>query len=61
MVEFAAMLGPKAAADVLVVDITDNDDLERRYAAKIPVLTADDEFVCAYRLDPDRITPYLGD
>jgi Glutaredoxin-like domain (DUF836) len=57
--ELASVLGPAATAHVNVVDITDHDDLERRYGAKIPVLTADDDFVCAYFLDRDRVTAYL--
>lgn len=61
MAELAAILGPNAAAEVVVVDITDDEDLERRYATKIPVLTADDSFVCSYRLDHDRVAAFLND
>lgn len=59
MSELADLLGP-AAADVLVVDIADDADLEARYGWRIPVLMADGEFVCAYRLDPDRVQAYLA-
>ena len=58
MSELATLLGP-AAADVRVVDIADDPDLEARYGRRIPVLLADDEFVCAYRLDPERVQAYL--
>ena len=60
MMDLAAALGARAADDVIVVDITDNEELERRYGSKIPVLTADDDFVCCYRLDRDRVAAHLG-
>jgi hypothetical protein len=59
MMELAAVLGPQAASDVIVVDITDDAELERRYGTKIPVLTADDAFVCSYHLDHERVAAYL--
>lgn len=57
--ELATLLGPLAAA-VRVVDIEGDADLERRFGHRIPVLAFDDEFVCAYRLDPERVRAYLG-
>jgi Glutaredoxin-like domain (DUF836) len=57
--ELAAQLGPLAAT-VRVVDIDGDPDLERRFGHRIPVLAFDDEFVCAYRLDPDRVRAYLA-
>ena len=59
IVELATMLGPVAAA-VRVVDIEGNPDLERRFGHRIPVLSFDDEFVCAYRLDRARVRAYLA-
>jgi hypothetical protein len=61
MAELGLLLGPVVAADVRVIDISDNADLERRYGAKVPVLTADDDFVCAYYVDRDRVSAYLQD
>lgn len=58
MAELADLLGP-AAADVSVVDIADNPELETRYGRRIPVLLADGDFVCAYRLDHERVRAYL--
>ncbi|HKE93762.1 MAG TPA: glutaredoxin family protein [Povalibacter sp.] len=58
MVDLAGLLGPAAAA-VRVVDITDDSELETRYGRRIPVLLADGEFVCAYRLDEERVRAYL--
>ncbi|HKR35442.1 MAG TPA: glutaredoxin family protein [Steroidobacteraceae bacterium] len=57
--ELAELLGPQAAAAVEVVDIDGQPELERRYGTRIPVLTADDEFVCAYRLDAQRVRAHL--
>lgn len=57
--ELAELLGPQAAAAVQVVDIDGQPELERRYGARIPVLTADGEFVCAYRLDAERVQALL--
>jgi hypothetical protein len=52
--ELAELLGPADAAAVHVVDIEGQPELERKYGTRIPVLTADGEFVCAYRLDVER-------
>jgi hypothetical protein len=57
--ELAELLGPEAAAAVQVVDIDGQPELERRYGTRIPVLTADGDFVCAYRLDGDRVRALL--
>jgi hypothetical protein len=58
--ELAELLGPQAAAAVQVVDIAGEPELERRYGTRIPVLMADGEFVCAYRLDVDRVRALSG-
>lgn len=57
--ELATVLPARAAASVRVVDIGSDPELERKYGQRIPVLLADGEFVCAYRLDRDRLAPYL--
>lgn len=57
--ELAELLGPEAAAAVQVVDIDGQPELEQRYGTRIPVLTADGEFVCAYRLDTQRVKALL--
>ena len=53
--DLAGLLGPEGAAAVQVVDIDGQPELERRYGTRIPVLMADGEFVCAYRLDVERV------
>lgn len=55
LAELAALLGPQAAAEVRVIDIGQHPALQRKYGGRIPVLMADDEFVCAYRVDADRV------
>ena len=57
--ELAQILGPTAAANVEVVDIADDAELERRYGRRLPVLLADGEFLCDYRLDRERLQPFL--
>ena len=59
MADLALLVGPTEAARVRVIDIDADPELRRKYASRIPVLTADDDFVCAYRLDKDRVTAYL--
>lgn len=59
MQELADLLGPARAAQVQVVDIDGNPELVRKYSMRIPVLTADGDFVCAYRLDKDRVVAHL--
>jgi hypothetical protein len=53
--DLATLLGPAAAAHVTLVDISGDPELERRYGQRVPVLMADGEFVCAYRLDARRV------
>ena len=58
-VDLAGILGP-LAAQVRVVDIDGDPELERRFGHRIPVLAFDDEFVCAYHLDVERVRAYLA-
>ena len=58
--ELALVLDPAIAAKVAVVDISDDDDLERLYGARVPVLTVDGEVVCAYYLDRDAVLAQLS-
>ena len=58
--ELAELLGGEAA-NVSVVDISDNPELEAKYARRIPVLLADGDFVCAYSLDVERVKGFLHD
>jgi hypothetical protein len=58
-IELAELLGAERAAQVRVVDIDGDAELTRKYFDRIPVLTVDDEFVCAYRLDRERVGRYL--
>jgi hypothetical protein len=55
--QLGELLGPQTS--VQVVDIGGDPELERKYGTRIPVLLADGEFVCAYRLDVERVRGYL--
>jgi hypothetical protein len=59
MSEFAALLGPVAAAQVNVVDVESDPELKRKFGDRIPVVLFDDDFVCAYRLDLERVRRHL--
>lgn len=61
LLELIALAGESIAARIQLVDISDDQELERRYGRRIPVLLIDGEFVCDYRLDAERVKPYLGD
>ena len=57
--ELASVLPPAEAARVQVVDIDADPELTRKYGTRIPVLLVDGEFVCAYRLDRQRVAAHL--
>lgn len=56
--ELLQLLGPRAAR-VRIIDVGDDPELERKYGQRIPVLLIGGEFVCAYRLDVERVAGYL--
>ncbi len=58
--ELAQMLDPALLGSVQVVDVGSDPALERKYGARIPVLMADDEFVCSYHLDRERVQRLLA-
>jgi len=55
LVELAEMLTATEAAAVQVVDVDQDPVLVRKYGQRVPVLLADGEFVCDYRLDRQRV------
>ena len=57
--ELASVLPPAEAARVQVIDIDADPELTRKYGTRIPVLLVDGEFVCAYRLDRQRVAAHL--
>jgi hypothetical protein len=57
--ELASVLPPAEAARVRVIDIDADPELTRKYGSRIPVLLVDGEFVCAYRLDRQRVAAHL--
>ena len=60
MIELADLLGNQASR-VRVVDVDDEPESKRKYSDRVPVLTVDDDFVCAHRLDRERVRRYLAD
>jgi len=58
--ELASVLSPSEAERVQVIDVSQDRELKRKYGLRIPVLMADGEFVCAYRLDVERVRAVLG-
>ncbi len=59
--DLAAVAGEQIAAAVRVVDISASPALQAKYGHRIPVLAIEGEVVCYYRLDADRIRPFLQD
>ena len=59
LMELTELLGDQIS-QVQVRDISNDVDLERRYGKRIPVLLIDDECVCTYKLDRDKISAYLA-
>jgi len=55
LAELAEVLTPAEAARVSVVDIDQDPALTQKYGHRIPVLLADGDFVCDYKLDRDRV------
>ncbi|MFC4312150.1 glutaredoxin family protein [Steroidobacter flavus] len=55
LTELAEELSPAEAAAVRVVDVDSDPELVRKYGHRVPVLLADDDFVCDYRLDRERV------
>ena len=56
--ELANLLGDHAHR-VQVVDVDSERELVRKYSDRVPVLCIDGDFVCAHRLDGDRVKRYL--
>ena len=55
LTELAEELSPAEAAQVSVVDVDADPELVRKYGHRVPVLLADGDFVCDYRLDRERV------
>jgi hypothetical protein len=60
LIDDLARVLESSQAQVAVIDITDDAGLEAKYGRRIPVLLADGEFVCAYRLDEERVRAHLS-
>ena len=60
LTELAGELSPAEAARVSVVDVDGDPELVRKYGHRVPVVLADGDFVCDYRLDRDRVRAIVG-
>jgi len=60
LTELAEELSPAEAARVSVVDVDGDPELVRKYGRRVPVLLADGDFVCDYRLDRERVRVIVG-
>jgi thioredoxin reductase (NADPH) len=60
LTELAEELSPAEAARVNVVDVDADPELVRKYGHRVPVLLADGDFVCDYRLDRARVQQIVG-
>lgn len=60
LAELAEELDPSEAATVSVVDVDQDAELVRKYGHRVPVLLADGDFVCDYRLDRARLKAIRG-
>lgn len=55
LAELAEELSPAEVAQVSVIDVDQDPELARKYGHRVPVLLADGDFVCDYRLDRERL------
>jgi hypothetical protein len=60
--ELAAEIAPliEGRAHLEIVDISQDDDLMRRYGLRIPVLSGSDGEVSGFPLDRRRLIAYVG-
>jgi hypothetical protein len=56
--ELDALVAGRARIDV--VDISEDEELLRRYCLEIPVLKCGDEELSRYRLDPARVARFIA-
>jgi hypothetical protein len=59
-IELASMLGARSA-DVQVIDVTGDAELERLYGKRVPALTIEGKLICYYHLNRERVARYLDD
>jgi hypothetical protein len=50
----------RGRAYVTIVDISEDEELERQYGERIPVLAAGEDELSAYRLDAARVIQFLS-
>lgn len=45
---------------LVLVDVDTDPALQQRYGTRVPVLTAQDEVLCEYFLEPDKVQRYFS-
>lgn len=61
MVAALEALRPACAFELQVVDVDEDEELERRFGEKVPVLMAGERELCHYFLDPAALDAYLSE
>ena len=56
--ELGAVLG-QGASTIRIVDVDSNVELARKYGDRIPVLLVEGDYVCAIRVDTERVRRFL--
>ena len=61
MVAALEALRPVHGFDLVVIDVDENEALERRFGERVPVLLAGERELCHYFLDPAALDAYLAE
>ncbi len=56
--DLVGLMGERAR-QIQLVDVSSDPRLESRYGTKIPILLVDDEIVCMYRVDVERVRAHM--
>ncbi len=60
MIAALAALQPEYRFALEVVDVDEDETLERQYGHLVPVLAGKGEEICHYHLDPGALAAYFG-
>lgn len=61
MVAALEALRPQHGFDLVVIDVDEDEALERRFGERVPVLLAGERELCHYFLDPAALDAYLAE
>ncbi|MHB1620669.1 MAG: glutaredoxin family protein [Sulfuricella sp.] len=60
MIAALGALQPEYRFTLEVVDVDEDETLERQYGHLVPVLAGNGEEICRYHLDPGALAAYFG-